>query len=128
MSFTFYKFARIEQTVSGVYREEKIFLQASIVDHPIWKDLEFWESAMFNSINEELSQQKNYKLEENETAGETTLRLRNLVFGQLTSYSHNMLMFNLDKMEVRNLLSKFCKAYSLTEMQVRDIMVNLSLS
>eukprot|EP00331_Platyophrya_macrostoma_P014575 CAMPEP_0176473394 /NCGR_PEP_ID=MMETSP0127-20121128/42291_1 /TAXON_ID=938130 /ORGANISM="Platyophrya macrostoma, Strain WH" /LENGTH=210 /DNA_ID=CAMNT_0017868403 /DNA_START=1547 /DNA_END=2180 /DNA_ORIENTATION=+ len=33
-----------------------------------------------------------------------------------------MLMFNIDKMEVRNLLSKFCKLYSLTETQIRDIM------
>lgn len=123
MSFTFYKFAHLESNVQNCFREEKIYLQTSIADHPIWKEIEFWESAMFNSINEEFAAQRIYKLEESESISDTSMRQRNLIFGQLASYSHNMLMFNIDKTEVKNITSRFCRLYDLQSTQVREIIV-----
>jgi hypothetical protein len=124
LSLTFSKIINVPNGNGGV-KEEKIFLQTAVVQHAIWKDLDFWESAVFASIKEEMLSQKGYKLEATETDSDTLYRQKNLVFGQLASYGHNMLIFNLDKGEVKNLLTKFCKFYNLTEMQVKDIMSTL---
>lgn len=122
MSLTFYKPTPKEESINGL-REEKTFLQTSIVDHPIWKDPEFWESAILNSINEETALQKGYKLEEGESNADTSLRQRNLVFGQLANYSHNMVLFKMEKSEVRNIMTKFCKLFSLSDFQSKEILV-----
>ena len=120
MSLTFYKL--LSRGSEGL-KDEKVFLHSSIVDHPIWKISGFWESAISNSINEENELQKGYKSAENESAADTSMRQRNLVFGQLANYSHNMLLFKLEKSEIRNIMTKFSKLYTLSDLQMKEILV-----
>jgi hypothetical protein len=51
-----------------------------------------------------------------ETENETLIREKNIVFGQLASYAHNMMMFNIDKNEIKNLMVKFGKSNNLFEL------------
>jgi len=123
LSLTFYKIVQIPSGFGA--KDEKIFLQTAVGAHLIWKDLDLWDSAVFLSIKEEMLSQRNYKLDQTETDSETSFRQKNLVFGQLASYGHNMLIFSLDKYEVKTLLQKYCKIYGLTDQQVKDIMGTL---
>ena len=126
LSLTFYKLVQMP-TMFNQTKEEKVFLQTSIVSHALWREIDFWDSAIYLSIIEEMLNQKNYKLDQSESDNETLFRQKNLVFGQLASYGHNMLIFNLEKSEVKSLLQKYCKIYNLTDQQVKDIMVRLFL-
>ena len=122
LSLTFYKIFQMPGP-NNQMKEEKIFLQTSIGSHALWKEMDFWDSAIYLSIIEEMLSQKNYKLDQAENDNENSFRQKNLVFGQLASYAHNMLIFNLDKYEVKNLVMKYCKIYNLTDQQVKDILV-----
>jgi len=37
---------------------KKNYVHGGIADNPIWKDFKFWERAIFDSIEEELAQQR----------------------------------------------------------------------
>ena len=116
LTFTFYK-------IDEKKPEEKIYIQTSIIDHVIWKTLDFWECSIFESIKEELESQRNNGLYKNEKQSETSIREKNTIFGQLASYAHNMLMFNLDVGLVRELMTKFGKSYNLFDLQIKDLYV-----
>jgi len=102
-------------------KEDKQFLNTAISNHPIWKDNEFWAGAILGSIKEEYATQQKYHLEETETDEETQTRNKNIVYGQLGSYSRNMLIFNQEKTEVKNLIIKFCKLCAIPDKQVKDL-------
>jgi hypothetical protein len=104
-------------------REVKVYLQVELVEHPLWRELTFWESAIFDSIKEELLNQKTFNFENSETLGETAYREKSLIFGQLGSYSQNMMMFNVERQEVKNMVIKFSKTHGLTEQQLKDLLV-----
>ena len=44
MSLTYFK----------LEEENKVYLQALIKDHPVWKLKDFWEACLFEMIHEEL--------------------------------------------------------------------------
>lgn len=119
LTLTFYKIGNNFQQ-----KNEKIFLQASISNHPLWNLVDFWECAIFNSIKEELKCQKVYHLNLLESDNETSNREKNIIFGQLASYSHNMLMFGLKKDLVKEITILFIKNFYLTDIQCKDLMVN----
>ena len=104
-------------SLNNQIKEEKVFLHTSVGSHALWREIEFWDSAIYLSIIEEMLSQKNYKLDQSESDNETSFRQKNLVFGQLASYGHNMLIFNMEKSEVKVLLQKYCKIYNLTDQQ-----------
>ncbi len=127
LTFTYFKYNTnpLLETSTHIVREDKIFLHSELIDHPIWKSVDFWECAIFLSIKEELESQKSYNLEEKETKADTSRREKNLVWGQLVSYQHNMMIFDMDKNEVKQVLLNFSKIYSLGDQQVKDLMVRL---
>lgn len=116
LSLTFWKFDPDKN-------QEKTFLHSKIVWHPIWRDLDFWCTSVYLSIREELKSQKS--LEQSESVAETTEREKNVVFGQLLSFSHNMVTFMVDKNEMKKILEKFCYFYDLESDKVKQLLVYL---
>lgn len=117
LSFTFYR-------VDEKKPDERVYLQSTISEHVIWKTLDFWECSIFESIKEELENQRSLPTLKNEKPNEAIIREKNTIFSQLASYAHNMLMFGLDPGLVKELMTKFGKSYNLFELQIKDLYVN----
>ena len=117
LSLTFYK---------PNSQNKKQFLHAKISNHPIWKTLNYWESLIFESIKEEIENQKEYNLEKNETKNETTSRYKNIIFGQLASFSYNMLIFNFDKKVVKKSILNFCENHEISN-ENREVLIVICL-
>ena len=117
MTFTFY---RINEMGT-----EKEFLQNFLIEKEIWKNLDFWKSAIFTSIINEARIQKNYHIEENETDEEKVVREKNIVFGQLAAFGQNMLMFGIEKKVTMHVMQKYFEIYALEESQTENIKVFL---
>ena len=92
--------------------ESRVYLQEGIKGNPLWRNMDFWERAVFESIREELRQ--NFFDPEMDDEERSTLR-KNLIFAKLCSVQHDMLSFEVPKPEVKFFISQFCTAYGLTE-------------
>lgn len=125
LSFTFYKnnTTAPEEKKSDKQAEERIYLQSAITDHNIWKTVDFWECSIFESIKEELENQRNIPGMKNEKMNEIIIREKNIIFSQLASYAHNMLMFGMDQTLVKDLMTKFGKSLNLFDLQIKDLYV-----
>eukprot|EP01017_Pseudomicrothorax_dubius_P030730 TRINITY_DN3858_c0_g1_i1.p1 TRINITY_DN3858_c0_g1~~TRINITY_DN3858_c0_g1_i1.p1 ORF type:complete len:642 (-),score=129.35 TRINITY_DN3858_c0_g1_i1:581-2506(-) len=121
LALTFYKTDPRE-------KEGKVYLHAEIVSHPLWKASDLWESAILDSLREEFANQRAYNLDSGECLEEAIIREKNIVFGQLGSFAFNMLMFEFDAQEVKNLISKFCKHFTLSEPLIKELMSNIEQS
>lgn len=128
LTFTFYKIG--EKIPQNNFSElenpdifEKIFLQNVIKGHPLWTMYDFWHAAIFTSIREELKTQKNFLIGHDESSDDTLIRERNIIFGQLASYCNNMLMFNIDKNFVKEIVGSFCKFFNMIDSQIKEINV-----
>ncbi|KAL4445225.1 hypothetical protein ABPG74_022038 [Tetrahymena malaccensis] len=108
-----------EEQQKKEYITTKIYLYQQIMNHYLWKSRDFWESAIFDSAFEELKGCQ--ELKKNENLKETQQRERNMCFGQLVSLLQNMLLFEIDKREIKFLLSKFAKLFYLTEEQLKTL-------
>lgn len=127
LSFTFYKNnSNLEEKKSDKPPEERIYLQTAIADHVIWKTLDFWECSIFESIKEELENQRNVPGNKTDRLNEIIIREKNTIFSQLASYAHNMMMFGMDGNQVKELMTKFGKSYNLYDLQIKDLFVNLN--
>ncbi|KAL4497007.1 hypothetical protein ABPG72_002163 [Tetrahymena utriculariae] len=108
-----------EEQQKKEYVTSKIYLYQQIMNHYLWKSRDFWESAIFDSAFEELKGCQ--ELKKGENLKETQQRERNMCFGQLVSLLQNMLLFEIDKREIKFLLSKFAKLFYLTEDQLKTL-------
>ena len=126
LSFTYYKNnTNLEEKKSDKPPEERIYLQTAIADHVIWKTLDFWECSIFESMKEELENQRNIPANKTEKLNEIIIREKTTIFSQLASYAHKMLIFGMDPGQVKELMTKFGKSYNLYELQIKDLYVNL---
>jgi len=105
LSQTFYK-------ITNESSNSKVFLQAIIAKHHIWKNFEFWEELIKYSVIEEINLQSlgipNNLEEEND-------KNNNIVFSQLLSLSYQILIFIKEKDKIKDLILKFIKVYQLPE-------------
>lgn len=108
-------------------KEEKVYLQDALMNHPLWKTMDFWECAILESIKDELKNQDKYLSCQNLTEAEALEQYRSIVFGQLAAYSHNMLMFNIGKGVVKDMMIKFAKNHNLSEDKIQGIQVIFKL-
>lgn len=104
-------------------KEEKVYLQDALMGHPLWKTMNFWECAILESIKDELKNQKKYIVYQNINENEELEQYKSIVFGQLAAYSHNMLMFNIDRGIVKEMMEKFAKNHNLGEEKINGIQV-----
>jgi len=115
LSLTFWK----EENPSN---KKKQYLHSKIVWHPVWRDLDFWSTAVFLSIREELKSQKG--LEKEESVEETIDREKNIVYGQLLSFSHNMVTFMVEKTEIKKIMEKFVGFYEIENDKLKLLVNN----
>jgi len=85
--------------------------------------MDFWECAILESIKDELKNQEKYRVFQNITEMEAMEQYKSIIFGQLAAYSHNMLMFNIGKGIVRDMMIKFAKNHNLEEDKIHGIQV-----
>ena len=63
----------------------------------------------------------NFNVQKGETQGETLLREKNIIFSQLASYCHYMLMLGITSKNVRRIVGRYCRLFSMTDDQNRDL-------
>lgn len=56
-----------------------------------------------------------------ETQAETMLREKNIIFSQLASFCHYMVMFGITSKNVRLIVGRYCRLYEMTEEQNKDL-------
>lgn len=115
LSQTFYK-------VSSDPNKPRVFLQEAIESHEIWKQIEFWEGIIKYSINEEVHNQRAYNVYHTETSDDKKIRIQSIAFGQLLSFTFNMLSFEIPKDKVRDTINSFCKLYKIQEEMASQIL------
>ncbi len=69
--------------------------------------------------------QKNYNIYSFEAEEEKTRRLKNSIVSQLTSFTFNMLSFELEPRDVREILINFGKYFELTDDKIEELLKNL---
>jgi hypothetical protein len=115
ISQTFYK-------VSSDPNKPRVFLQEAIDNHEIWKQTEFWEGIIRYSINEEIHNQRALHTYHSESPDDKQMRIQSVAFGQLLSFSFNMLSFLIPKEKVRETINNFCKIYKIQEDMAAQIL------
>eukprot|EP01006_Ploeotia_vitrea_P039719 TRINITY_DN66371_c15_g1_i1.p1 TRINITY_DN66371_c15_g1~~TRINITY_DN66371_c15_g1_i1.p1 ORF type:complete len:858 (+),score=444.64 TRINITY_DN66371_c15_g1_i1:374-2575(+) len=111
-----------EAEVSEVHG--RVYLVQRIRGHPLWQMQRFWEEAFFDSLSVQLSE--NQRLEKWRSEAEQELaikRQKNILFGQLGAFSHNMIMFNMDIETVRRFVEKMVAVHELDDEQVAALMM-----
>lgn len=63
----------------------------------------------------------NFNVQKGETPSETLLREKNIIFSQLASYCHYMLMLGTTSKNVRRIVGRYCRLYEMTEEQNKDL-------
>ena len=66
-----------------------LYLCPEIFQCEVWRRNEFWSAAIFEKTYEAMA---GFSVEKGETQAETTLREKNMIFSQLASFCHNMVM------------------------------------
>jgi hypothetical protein len=108
ISQTFYK-------VNADINKPRVFLQEAIEGHDVWKQIEFWEGIIKYSINEEIHNHRAMNNYHNESHAEKQMRIQSIGFGQLISFSFNMLSFAISKEKVKDVIKNFSKIYKIPE-------------
>ena len=118
-----------------VGKDEKEYLQKRIMDHPIFKELKFWEETFNFELNKGI--QKMYKLD-NETS-ENLLNIikmikdndrkqvGNLAFGQILTLSNNMMTFGMNADQVKKFMEPKIVYYELDNESIKNIKLVLGM-
>lgn len=101
-------------------KKEKIFLQSGIQNHEFWHEKTFWEKAINSSIEKDLNSQEIAE----ESEEEKKIRIINIVFGKIGTYSHNMLQFGNEKAEVEKLIDAIAEQRQLPKMFIFSLKVH----
>ena len=96
------------------------YLILGLVDHRLWRNLDFWEQAILESLCEELRTNL-YSLAEDPGERDREALRRNLTFYKLCSLQYDMLTLEVPKAEVRKLVGLFAQSYKLLDSQKRDL-------
>eukprot|EP00743_Colponemidia_sp_Colp-15_P007279 GILK01007861.1.p1 GENE.GILK01007861.1~~GILK01007861.1.p1 ORF type:complete len:717 (-),score=142.24 GILK01007861.1:247-2397(-) len=120
LSQTFYR-------VSTVTHQRE-FLQSKLNRHPLWENLRFWEAALFDTIQEEMEKHKmtrKWRFLADDEQKDMEDRQKNITFGQLGSFSYNMLAFGVPKAQVKGLITKICHTNELGSEYQNILLSNL---
>jgi len=98
----------------------KVFLADYLRDHAIWKDLRFWNQAFYDSFAEEIAKcPDTKKWHSNSEKQEYTRRTEEILFSQLTAWTHNMREFGMKNSEVRGFIDKISSMNDMPEDRVQ---------
>eukprot|EP00826_Nyctotherus_ovalis_P023881 TRINITY_DN1838_c0_g1_i6.p1 TRINITY_DN1838_c0_g1~~TRINITY_DN1838_c0_g1_i6.p1 ORF type:complete len:456 (+),score=135.84 TRINITY_DN1838_c0_g1_i6:403-1770(+) len=100
---------------------EKIYLQQSIQDHPLWKKVSFWEQAIRMNVEAEKSVVASYI----ESEEEKTMRDQSMIFGRLGTFGYNMQQFGLDQETCEKVIFGYAEEAGLSEDMLPGLKVRL---
>lgn len=103
---------------------EKIYLYTHLKQQPIWHTLRFWNAAFFDAVHCERKKRSPTTREKwchmTEEEKEDSSRFNeNITFGQLGTFTHNMLAFGLSKKLCNDFLKKQAVIGNLNEEQYK---------
>lgn len=104
---------------------EKFYLQNVIQSHSLWREIEFWEKAIQVGIEEEIKQHQSYGLGSDDVGEEAATRLKMIVFGQVSSYIHVMMTFELSARFIEDLIQNYADKFDLDRHDLRTLMTPL---
>lgn len=99
----------------------KTFLQSSIINHAIWKNINFWEKAIDSSIKEELDKQ-------NTDSFDSLSQTKNLITLQLISFGLIMMDFKLPTELILYIVNTLTQNYGIPSDDVQGIMLSIQES
>jgi hypothetical protein len=105
-------------------KSEKISLQEKIENHEILKKSEFWENFIAYSIFQEIERQNSMENNNNETEEDKNTRISNIVFSQLLPITDNMLSFEVDKENIKEVIFAFSKQYGIPN-ELNDHLISM---
>jgi hypothetical protein len=100
----------LSQTFHHFQGIQKEFLQARIVSHSLWRGEEIWNAIIKDGIDNEFKKQRTCGAHSQESSD-----IKNVVFGQLSSFAHVMALFGVDSLVARRVLTEQCRTYSIDE-------------
>ncbi|XP_053127073.1 uncharacterized protein KIAA0513 homolog isoform X2 [Hemicordylus capensis] len=103
---------------------EKIYLYMHLKQQPIWHTLRFWNAAFFDAVHCERRKRSPTTREKwchmTQEERDDSLRFNeNITFGQLGTFTHNMLAFGLNKKLCNDFLKKQAVIGNLDEEQLK---------
>jgi len=100
---------------------EKIYLQQSIQEHPLWKKTTFWEKAIGMTTDADGSIAISYK----ETEKEKRAREQSMIFGRLGTFGYNMLQFGISKETCEKIIFEYAERVKLDESMMPSLRVRV---
>ncbi|XP_056908622.1 LOW QUALITY PROTEIN: uncharacterized protein KIAA0513 homolog [Takifugu flavidus] len=103
---------------------EKVYLYTHLRQQPIWHSLRFWNAAFFDAVHCERKKRSPPTREKwchmtQEEKDDSYRTDENIAFGQLGTFTHNMLAFGLSQKLCRDFLKKQAVIGSLNEEQYK---------
>lgn len=103
---------------------EKVYLYTHLKQQPIWHTLRFWNAAFFDAVHCERTKRSPTTREEwcrmtQEERDDSSKIDENIAFGQLGTFTHNMLAFGLTKKLCKDFLKKQAVIGNLNEEQYK---------
>ncbi|XP_015244396.1 PREDICTED: uncharacterized protein KIAA0513 homolog isoform X2 [Cyprinodon variegatus] len=105
-------------------RGEKVYLYTHLKQQPIWHTLRFWNAAFFDAVHCERTKRSPTTREKwchmtQEERDDSYKIDENIAFGQLGTFTHNMLAFGLSKRLCNDFLTKQAVIGNLNEEQYK---------
>uniref|UniRef100_A0A3B3DPC1 KIAA0513 n=1 Tax=Oryzias melastigma TaxID=30732 RepID=A0A3B3DPC1_ORYME len=105
---------------------EKVYLYTHLKQQPIWHTLRFWNAAFFDAVHCERTKRSPTTREEwnhmTQPERDDTSKIdENIAFGQLGTFTHNMLAFGLGKKLCIDFLKKQAVIGNLNEEQYKQL-------
>ena len=105
-------------------KKEKKYLVEGIKNNKWLNNIEFWEGIIKLMIEREIK--KNEAFNQNKDEKENKSNINNAVFSQLFSFSSNMMEFNINKKDIKNIVEKFGKQYELEKEMLDSVLDNIN--
>uniref|UniRef100_H2MFR0 KIAA0513 n=1 Tax=Oryzias latipes TaxID=8090 RepID=H2MFR0_ORYLA len=115
-------------------KEEKVYLYTHLRQQPIWHTLRFWNAAFFDAVHcertkrspttrsdEEKDKREKWDHMSQKERDDTSKIDENIAFGQLGTFTHNMLAFGLSKKLCMDFLKKQAVIGNLNEEQYKQL-------
>uniref|UniRef100_A0A7N6BKJ1 SBF1/SBF2 domain-containing protein n=1 Tax=Anabas testudineus TaxID=64144 RepID=A0A7N6BKJ1_ANATE len=115
---------KLRSPVSEEKKGEKVYLYTHLKQQPIWHTLRFWNAAFFDAVHCERTKRSPTTREKwchmtQEERDDSSKIDENIAFGQLGTFTHNMLAFGLSKKLCNDFLKKQAVIGNLNEEQYK---------
>eukprot|EP00753_Platysulcus_tardus_P008106 PLAT15627.1.p1 GENE.PLAT15627.1~~PLAT15627.1.p1 ORF type:complete len:695 (+),score=292.88 PLAT15627.1:225-2087(+) len=112
-------------------RGERVYVQRQVRRHPIWQDIGFWEAALSSTVAEEkrkspyIQQQREWSKLGKKEREDSIAWSKSMIFGQLGSFTVNMLAFGVSAADARVFVARNCERHYLSTEHSNMLMAQL---